>query len=142
MTGTQWDAIAKPILDLVALLEPDNHAIRSDHLATRLGLEHGDVVRQLRSLIYDQFIDGDVVEEMGSRLAVVHDIELLPRGRRAVGEWPGEPGEEFIKRLDRLIAAEDDPDDREKLTGLRKAAKLVSTAVLSGVVEGAAQGIM
>ncbi len=68
----------------------------------------------------------------GGLISAVHVNRLLPRGRRAIQQWPsGEALDAFLQALDRRLAT---TDDREEQSWLRRLRSFVAKESASGVI--------
>ena len=132
-----WNEREVPILEAVYAIEEQGNGAQSRGLAEITGLELGVAMRAVAALVESQHLAGSDVPSMADRFPDYINLRLLERGRRAIGQWPPGPGDAFLVALNRLIAAETDPDERSRLTRLRDAAVDVGKQVLAGAVVAA-----
>ena len=142
MTESQWDAIAFPTLKLIRDHENDDDsdgAYSTHELAEDLGIEDLSVVgRQLQSLQHDGYIQmADFRAGGGNRYTYAY-FELLPRGRRAVGEWPSDRVEVLIAAFDGA-AASHSGTTRRLLKNVADTLKQLPQSAVSGAMEALVQ---
>jgi hypothetical protein len=93
----------------------------------------------LLALVTDGYLDSVVMTTAADRSTVI-PRRLLPKGRRAVGQWPSENVElELIRALDRLEETENDPERKGRFARLRAGFVDVGIDVFAKVVTEAAK---
>lgn len=97
-----WESTAKPILLAIAELEED-YGPDLDEVVTFTGLERKAVTKQVRALIYENYLSAIDTGNLGG--PDYTNLQLLPAGMREVGSWPSSAGDSATQEAyDRLLA--------------------------------------
>lgn len=98
--------------------------------------------RVFEEAIYSLHEDGyleSAITSIGNGRVMVHVRRLLPRGRRAIGQWPsGDLSDLWVDELYRRIEEEPDEEEKGRLRRLADVAGEVSKDVLTGVLTNVA----
>lgn len=145
MASDTWESRELPILEALAALEEESSStfpnVNDDDLGGRAGIDGPAFARSMRSLADAGYLRGSDASDMAAWGMI--SIELLSRGRRAIGQWPSEdPADAFLRALDRAIAVESDDDKRSILERLRENAAEIGRSVLSGLIVVASEGVL
>ena len=98
------------------------------------GLTNALYQETLLALVTDTYLEGLVTTTAAGHSTVIPK-RLLPNGRRAVGQWPGDDMEkEMLHVLDRLESAEVDPEKKGKFARLRNGIMDAGTDVFAKVM--------
>lgn len=135
--GTRWQRVEQPILD--ALAAGDGSSMSDVDIRAATGLDEVILLRALRNLKEDAFIDAVLVQVDQADYPVrAANVRLLPKGLRQAGLWPAEElGSAFVAALEQAIAEEADPVKRSNLERVLGAAKTVGNMTLSAVIANA-----
>jgi hypothetical protein len=128
--------VALPILEQVLAGEQGD-----PHTATAPVLQRASadptVHQQLAALLEDDYLTGATPHwPLGAgRPRIVADVlRLTPKGRRAVGQWPGEQsGEILIRVLEETVMDMPEGEDKGRLNSLLTAARGVGVDLLSSI---------
>jgi DNA-binding MarR family transcriptional regulator len=137
-----WNEREAPILEAIWAAEEVGERPGPEQLADLVGLDVTVVARAVTALVDAKYVAGAEDSSLADRFAQYNALWLLERGRRAIGQWPPGPGDAFLVTLNRLIAAETDPEERSRLAKLRDAAADVGKQVLAGAIVAAGQAGM
>jgi DNA-binding MarR family transcriptional regulator len=137
MADLDWNERAVPVLEAVYRAEENGDRPDPDEIAAEIGLEPDVTSRTVAALVEADYLRGIEATSLADKFDRYMALVLLERGRRAIGQWPPGPGDAFLVSLDRLIAAETDPDERSRLAKLRSAAADVGKQVLAGAIVAA-----
>ena len=150
-----WNDIAMPILRAVQGMEAEESGAGKNlwggsikQVAERMGKSVNEIGPQVDSLECSEHIS---VRENPSTSGHPHNhmgIQLLPKGRKALGEWPADPMTALAIALARALeAASNEAVDDEERSHLKALAEKVRTAgaalgptlagvALSAIVDG------
>jgi hypothetical protein len=130
----RWQVVEQPILE--ALASGDGSSMSDEQLVAATGIEMSDLMRALRSLKEDDYIDGVLTEVDQEDYPVrAAGIRLLPKGLRQAGLWPSEDvGAAFIMALEKAIRDEPNEQERSKLQRARDALKAVGNTTLNTAI--------
>jgi DNA-binding MarR family transcriptional regulator len=130
----RWQHVEQPILE--ALAARDGASMSGEQLAEATGVAMPALMRALRSLKEDDYIDGVLTEVDQEDYPVrATGIRLLPKGLRQAGLWPSEDAAvAFIAALENAIRDEPDEQQRSKLQRARDALKAVGTTTLNTAI--------
>lgn len=129
-----WLSREVPVLEAVARLgdrlEPGSSMLGVEEVAAEAGCDRDTAIRSLLALIEAGYVSGRP-NPGDDRIMSIRGIELLERGRRAVGSWPREEGglEVLLELLADQIDAEPDEEKKSRLKRLREAAQDVGKDV-------------
>ena len=149
-----WDDIAMPILRTLQEMETEESGTGKGwwgatiwQVAERLGLDINEVGPQLDSLEYDEFISVNSNIPTSGRPHEHMGIELLPEGRRALGEWPADPvaalASALARALEEASAAAANVEEQSRLKALAERVRKAGAAIgptLAGVAVNAVLG--
>jgi DNA-binding MarR family transcriptional regulator len=135
--GTRWEHVEQPILE--ALAAGDGVSMSDQELHAATGIDDADLMRSLRSLKEDDYIDAVLVQPDQADYPVrAAGVRLLPKGLRQAGLWPAEDfASAFMAALESAIGEETDPQRRSNLERLLNAAKTVGNMTLSAAIANA-----
>ncbi len=140
MAERSWETLEQPILEAVAELEDADVDVGLLAIADHTGLALDRVRIAVRRLLDTDLLTGIDASTMGGFDAL--DLRLLPRGRQLVRQWPSsDPAEAFLQLLAERIAEEPDPEERNRLEGVRDSAGQVGKGVLTGVITALVQQV-
>ncbi len=135
MSDDLWSTRAMPIMEAIVAIEEetdgDPNQLTLDNVSARAGLHHYVTRRTVEALIEDQLVTGTVIRAANAFSVDYLNLHLLPRGRKAIGQWPSEAGEALVLAVSRMIEREQDPKRKRALMGLLAAAKNVGIGVLT-----------
>lgn len=133
---SRWDERDRPILEAAAESEKSATPLYIEELANALGLSPLVVANSVETLMDARFFVGSPVRVWASPpLVEVHELRLLERGLRTLGDWPPSDAFDAFKQLvEEQIAAEPDPEQRTKLKRFLDAAVDVGTNLTGNVL--------
>jgi DNA-binding IclR family transcriptional regulator len=139
MAEDTWDAIAVPILEIVARVEGRTQRLTVGDLCEELGLPESDadrVVIEVSRLLDGDFIGGTwrrpLAPPTGSWIAGPF---LTERGARTVGRWPSEDlYEGLLQQLNRASEETTDPERKALLKKVAGTVGEVGQGVLTNVL--------
>jgi hypothetical protein len=115
MAEESWTTVERPILEAVRRAELAGEDV--DNAARQAVPDVADQV--YAQTIYSLGQEGCLAitsAAMGGGLLFVTVLHLLPKGRRAIGQWPsGDLGSMFVDELQRQIDAEPNEERKSKL---------------------------
>lgn len=124
-----WGEREAKLLAEIEVCEQEGERPRYDDLVEATGLDPEQVEFGLKSLLDGGFIDGIDATSMGGFDLLA--IELRPRGRRAIGQWPSDHEEEETSEESQLKLfishSSDDKDVASSLIELLRSALPLST---------------
>jgi hypothetical protein len=136
-TPETWTTIALPLLEEVAAGETTDPQGASAAVLSKAGHDPA-TQQQLAALIEDGYLTGATPHwGLGSsRPVIVADIlRLTPKGRRALGQWPGEiSGETLIRILQTAMQELPEGEEKGRLRRFLEAAEGVGVDLLSSIV--------
>ena len=144
-----WDDIAMPILRTLQEMEVEASSTGKGgsgatigQIVERLGKDTNDVGPQLNSLESDGYVSVRGNTPTSGRPHRHSGIQLLPKGRRALGEWPADPVAALASALARALeeagAESGSAEERSRLKALAKKVRDAGPAIgLALVVEAA-----
>lgn len=139
MVERTWERRELPILELAAERELDPPSLRQCADSANLPIDEAGIA--VEALIDDGYLRAiDCGDAAG---ADYQAIELLPRGRREVGQWPRQVPDfgSLLGVLEDRIASTDDVDERSRLEkvrdGLASAGRDIIVSVISEWLKGA-----
>jgi DNA-binding MarR family transcriptional regulator len=132
-----WERVEQPILEALAV--GDGTAMGDQQLQDATGLDPPALMRALRSLKEDGYIEAVLVQPDQADYPVrAASVRLLPKGLRQAGLWPAEDlASAFFAALERAIDEEADPQRRSSLERVLNAARTVGKMTLSAVIANA-----
>jgi hypothetical protein len=136
----RWEHVEQPILETLAA--GDGSSMSGDELAAATGIDKPDLMRALRSLKEDDYIEGALMDVGEADYPIEADgIRLRPKGLRQAGRWPkDDPAAAFVAALETAIRDEPDEQERSKLQRALDAAKALGGTTLNTLI-GTAIGI-
>ncbi|MYA85229.1 MAG: hypothetical protein F4Y12_06550 [Acidimicrobiaceae bacterium] len=127
-----WDDIAMPILRTLQEMEVEQggNPFGADvsQIEERLGIDIAEVGPQLDSLEHDEFISVEGRDGASYRPFRQIGVKLLPKGRRALGEWPADPMETLAAALARRLEQASAAANNEERSRLKALAEKVRDA--------------
>lgn len=142
MTRRTWEERELILLEAIAKAEneggedPDSY-----RLPGVTGLDPREVEIGLRALYDADYITGSDASDWDQTFGLLA-IRLLERGRRAVGQWPGDdPYEAFLAVLEQQISGAASGEERSRLERMRDVALSVGRDVLTSVLSGRARQV-
>lgn len=135
--GRRWDRVEQPILE--ALAAGDGSAMHGRKLEAATGIERPLLMRGLRSLKDDDYIDASLmsVGELDDPIEA-DNIRLRPKGLRHTGLWPSEDlSTALVAALENAIRDEADEQERTKLEAVRGTVKTAAGMTLNAVIANA-----
>lgn len=139
MAGLTWEERERPVLEAIAELEEEGVLASIEMVADRTGLSPEVVGRTMKRLHDAGFIEAFDGGGLADSTPMYFGAALLERGLRVVGQWPPDVSDAFLARLDALIDAADDPDEKTRLQRLKSAAADVSKGVVASTIVAAGQ---
>lgn len=119
---TEWEEIALPALRQIHAWESGEHALEHDthDLAGALGIEDASKVgRQLESLEEAGLISKGDAKTSGNLHNYV-SLRVTAKGRRVLGEWPGDPMAELLTAIEHAIEQHLGGPEEKRLKKLRR----------------------
>ena len=142
MVTATWAVRERPILDAIVEEEETSPVVMMEKVHLRAGLEKAVFSRGLRALHDAAYVRGQPLFNYQGFEFALGPMHLTERGRREVGQWPGDAYAALVAELEARIAAT--ADDQEKgrlrslLDGVVGVGRDVAVDVLSKVVRDAA----
>jgi DNA-binding PadR family transcriptional regulator len=135
-----WQRLEQPILE--ALAQGDGRSMSGNQLQAIMELETPMLMRALRSLSEDGYIDAQLLTTGETDYPIDADgIRLLPKGKRQAGLWPREDlAAAFLAAFEQAIRDESDDRKRSNMEKALDALKALGVMTLSAVI-GQAVGV-
>ena len=135
-----WDNIAMPILRTLQEMEVEASSTSKGgwgatigQIVERLGKDTNDVGPQLNSLESAGYVSVRGNTPTSGRPHQHSGIQLLPEGRRALGEWPADPAAALASALARALeevsAAIESVEEQSRLEALAEKVRRAGSAI-------------
>ena len=135
---TEWEEIALPALRQIHAWEGDEHAYEYDthDLAETLAVEDANKVgRQLESLEEAGLILTGSAKTSGNLHNYI-SLRVTAKGRRVLGEWPGDPMTELLAAIEHAIEQHHGGPDEKRLKKFRRFIGKMTPEAVSAVARG------
>jgi hypothetical protein len=134
-----WVAQDRPILEAVRAAEMASERLNSLTAGAAGGLEGDGAGWAVQDLVEGGFLIGARADSGAEAFDSYIGLRLTERGRRAVGQWPGDPVTFFMAQLDRRIAEMLEGDERTRTQRARSHLGDIAKGVLASALVAVAQ---
>jgi hypothetical protein len=134
-----WESQDQPILEAVRAAEIAGERLDSLTAGAAGGLEGDAAGWAVQDLVEGDYLTGTDAHSGADAFDFYIGLRLTERGRRAVGQWPGDPVTFFMAELDRRIAEMPEGDERTRAQRARSHLGDIAKGVLSSALVAVAQ---
>lgn len=143
MAQLTWPEREGPILEAIAQAEETGGDVDRAARQAVLDLDDGLYQRTVLALHEDGYIEVERITSAWGGVVGIDDLRLLPKGRRAVGQWPsGDAGDVLLSLLQAAHDQEANPDRKGRLgrviEGLGGMGKTFVTDLAVSIAKGVA----